>query len=184
MQASSSGFEANQRQVPALTSIWVKTSSRRAQNRRALSAYGTARPAIDYIRCGYIYHGCMSKIGPTVPLTPAVFHVLLALFGRERHGYDIMQQVKSDSRGVVKMAPGTLFGSLDRMIEAGLVAKGNTQDPRRIYYEHPPLRRTTGPTGMLTDSLRLLGTDRPQSRISCAMRCAVPGPQNTFACER
>jgi DNA-binding PadR family transcriptional regulator len=77
----------------------------------------------------------MSKTGPMAPLTPAVFHILLALFGRERHGYDIMQQVNSDSQGVVKMGPGTLYGSLDRMIEAGLVTKGNTQDPRRIYYK-------------------------------------------------
>jgi DNA-binding PadR family transcriptional regulator len=77
----------------------------------------------------------MSKSGPQAPLTPAVFHILLALFGQERHGYDIMQQVKSDSRGAVKMGPGTLYGSLDRMIEAGLVAKGSTRDPRRIYYK-------------------------------------------------
>jgi DNA-binding PadR family transcriptional regulator len=70
-----------------------------------------------------------------VPLTPAVFHILLALFGRERHGYDIMQQVKLDSQGAVKMGPGTLYGSLDRMIEAGLVTRGNTQDTRRIYYK-------------------------------------------------
>jgi DNA-binding PadR family transcriptional regulator len=76
----------------------------------------------------------MSKSGPQVPLTPAVFHILLALVGQERHGYDIMQQVKSDSQGVVKMGPGTLYGSLDRMIEAGLV----TQDPRRIYYKLTP----------------------------------------------
>jgi DNA-binding PadR family transcriptional regulator len=70
-----------------------------------------------------------------VPLTPAVFHILLALFGRERHGYDIMQQVKLDWQSAVKMGPGTLYGSLDRMIEAGLVTKGNTQNPRRIYYK-------------------------------------------------
>jgi DNA-binding MarR family transcriptional regulator len=62
-----------------------------------------------------------------VPLTPAVFHILLALFGKERHGYDIMQQVREVSQGAVKMDPGTLYGSLDRMIEAGLVAKSNTR---------------------------------------------------------
>jgi DNA-binding PadR family transcriptional regulator len=77
----------------------------------------------------------------TVPLTPAVFHILLALFGKERHGYDIMQQVKADSQAAVKMGPGTLYGSLDRMIDAGLVAHGNTQDPRRIYYKLTALGR-------------------------------------------
>src|SRR5258708_38286587 len=71
----------------------------------------------------------MAKSEPQVPLTPAVFHILLALFGQERHGYDIMQQVKTDSQGAVKMGPGTLYGSLDRMITADLVAKSDTRDP-------------------------------------------------------
>jgi len=77
----------------------------------------------------------VGKSKPTGPLTPAVFHILLALYGRERHGYDIMQQVKEDSRGQVNMGPGTLYGSLDRMIAAGLVIESSKQDPRRIYYE-------------------------------------------------
>ena len=84
----------------------------------------------------------MSKSEPLMPLTPAVFHILLALFGKERHGYDIMQQVKKDLGGAVKMGPGTLYGSLDRMIEAGLVARSNTQDPRRIYYRLTALGQT------------------------------------------
>src|SRR5258707_12699146 len=77
----------------------------------------------------------MSKSRPQLPLTPAVFHILLALFGKERHGYDIMQQVKADSGDAVKMGPGTLYGSLDRMIEAGPVANSKTQNPRRIFYK-------------------------------------------------
>jgi DNA-binding PadR family transcriptional regulator len=85
----------------------------------------------------------MSPPRPVVPLTPAVFHILLALFGRERHGYDIMKQVKEDSQGAVRMGPGTLYGSLDRMIEAGLVTKGDTQDPRRIYYKLTALGQAT-----------------------------------------
>jgi DNA-binding PadR family transcriptional regulator len=85
----------------------------------------------------------MSKLEPLLPLTPAVFHILLALFSRERHGYDIMQQVKADSGDTVKMGPGTLYGSLDRMIEAGLVAKGDAQDPRRIYYRLTALGEAT-----------------------------------------
>jgi DNA-binding PadR family transcriptional regulator len=71
----------------------------------------------------------------TQPLTPAVFHILLALSDGERHGYDIMQQVKLDSAGAVKMGPGTLYGSIDRMIAAALVAESNTKDSRRIYYK-------------------------------------------------
>jgi DNA-binding PadR family transcriptional regulator len=85
----------------------------------------------------------MSKPEPPLPLTPAVFHILLALFGKERHGYDIMQQVEADSEDTVKMGPGTLYGSLDRMIEAGLVVRSNTQDPRRIYYRLTALGQAT-----------------------------------------
>lgn len=77
----------------------------------------------------------MSKFSIVRPLTPAVFHILLALHGRERHGYDIMQQVRVDSQDEVKMGPGTLYGSLDRMIVAGLVFRSNLRDPRRIYYK-------------------------------------------------
>src|SRR3984893_9189241 len=85
----------------------------------------------------------MSESGPLVPLTPPVFYILLALFGKERHGYDIMQQVQTDSQGSVKMGPGTLYGSLDRMIEAGLFHEGDTQDPRRIFYRLTALGQTT-----------------------------------------
>jgi DNA-binding PadR family transcriptional regulator len=91
------------------------------------------------------------QICPLVPLTPAVCHILLALFGKERHGYDIMQQVKADSQGAVKMGPGTLYGSLDRRIEAGLVTKGNTRDPRRIYYKLTVL----GPATLRAETERL-----------------------------
>lgn len=93
----------------------------------------------------------MSKSKLSGPLTPAVFHILLALYGRERHGYDIMHQVKEDSRGQVKMGPGTLYGSLDRMIAAGLVIEGNKQDPRRIYYKLTAL----GQTALRAESERL-----------------------------
>lgn len=83
----------------------------------------------------------MSKSSPSGPLTPAVFHILLALHARERHGYDIMQEVTEHSQGAVRMGPGTLYGSLDRMITAGLIVKSNTRDPRRIYYRLTALGR-------------------------------------------
>jgi DNA-binding PadR family transcriptional regulator len=85
----------------------------------------------------------MASSSPRVPLTPAVFHILLALAGQERHGYDIMQQVKADSGGAVAMGPGTLYGSIDRMIAAGLVAQSNTRDPRRIFYRLTALGHST-----------------------------------------
>lgn len=75
------------------------------------------------------------------PLTPAVFHILLALSNGERHGYGIMKQVEADSQGKVTMGPGTLYGSLKRMLEAGLVEESDKRvdpemdDERRIYYQ-------------------------------------------------
>jgi DNA-binding PadR family transcriptional regulator len=74
------------------------------------------------------------------PLTPAVLHILLALSTEERHGYGIMKQVERESRGRVRMGPGTLYGSLGRMMAAGLIRESDKKvdpamdDERRIYY--------------------------------------------------
>jgi DNA-binding PadR family transcriptional regulator len=74
------------------------------------------------------------------PLTPAVLHILLSLSTSERHGYGIMKQVEAESHGKVKMGPGTLYGSLGRMIESGLIAASDKRvdpeldDERRVYY--------------------------------------------------
>lgn len=73
------------------------------------------------------------------PLTPAVLHILIALAHGQAHGYAIMKRVEVDSGGRVKMGPGTLYGSLKRMIDAGLVRDcdppAGADDPRRVYYE-------------------------------------------------
>lgn len=52
----------------------------------------------------------MAATNSIQPLTPAVFHILLALSGDERHGYGIMKQVEVDSQGKVSMGAGTLYG--------------------------------------------------------------------------
>ena len=103
---------------------------------------GAAGPCrgLRYIRHGYILPD-MSKTSATGPLTPAVFHILLALASGPRHGYGIMKQVALDSGGSVSMGPGTLYGSIGRMMDAGLIRDGGTRidpaldDDRRIYYE-------------------------------------------------
>jgi DNA-binding PadR family transcriptional regulator len=80
------------------------------------------------------------KTPADAPLTPAVLHILLALSTEERHGYGIMKQVERESHGKVKMGPGTLYGSLGRMMEAGLIRESHARrdpaldDERRIYY--------------------------------------------------
>lgn len=82
----------------------------------------------------------MSTYKADAPLTPAVLHILLALSSRERHGYGIMKQVETDSHGKVNMGPGTLYGSLGRMMDAGLIRQSDKRvdpeldDERRVYY--------------------------------------------------
>lgn len=82
----------------------------------------------------------MVRFGRNAPLTPAVFHILLALSTKERHGYGIMKQVEADSQGTVRMGPGTLYGSLKRMLDSGLIEESAGKvdpaldDERRIYY--------------------------------------------------
>jgi DNA-binding PadR family transcriptional regulator len=75
-----------------------------------------------------------------LPLTPAVFHVLLALVEGERHGYAIMQEVAESTGGQIKMGPGTLYGTVKRLLEAGLIEESDRRpgpeldDERRRYY--------------------------------------------------
>lgn len=76
-----------------------------------------------------------------IPLSPAVFHILLALADSEKHGYAIMKEVESATEGTVTMGPGTLYGSLKRMLKAGLIVESDERpdpeldDARRRYYE-------------------------------------------------
>ena len=75
-----------------------------------------------------------------LPLTPATFQILMALLDGERHGYAIMQEVAERSEGTVRLGPGTLYGSLKRLLELGLVAESgeradpDSDDERRRYY--------------------------------------------------
>src|SRR5258706_10337474 len=80
-----------------------------------------------------------------LPLPPATFHILLALADGELHGYAIMKGVAARSEGSVRLGPGTLYGSLKRLLKAGLVGGGDERgDPerggegRRYYRLTPP----------------------------------------------
>src|ERR1700678_4384295 len=80
-----------------------------------------------------------------LPLTPPVFHILLALADEERHGYGVMQDVARQTKDALQLGPGTLYGCLKRMLAAGLVEESDERpdpaldDERRRYYRMTPL---------------------------------------------
>lgn len=83
-------------------------------------------------------------IAPASPLSPAVFAILLALAEGDKHGYGIMKDVRTPEGGGISMGPGTLYGTLDRMMRDGLVKEsGVADDERRRYYRLTALGRTT-----------------------------------------
>jgi DNA-binding PadR family transcriptional regulator len=76
-----------------------------------------------------------------LPLTPVVLHILLALGDGERHGYAIAQEIEGTTDGHVRMGPGTLYGSIQRMLISGLIEESSSRRPatgeddaRRRYY--------------------------------------------------
>ena len=75
-----------------------------------------------------------------LPLTPAVLHILLAVADEERHGYGIMREVEARTGGRTRLGPGTLYGSIKRMLAEGLIEESDERpdptmdDQRRRYY--------------------------------------------------
>jgi DNA-binding PadR family transcriptional regulator len=82
-----------------------------------------------------------------LPLPPAFLHILIAIGDGERHGYAIMQAVADRTSGKVRMSPGTLYGSIRRLLDDGLIeevmrrpSRGD-DDERRRYYRVTPFGR-------------------------------------------
>jgi len=72
---------------------------------------------------------------PAAPLTPTVFAILLSLADGDKHGYAIMKDARAPEGGGVRLGPGTLYGSMERMMRDGLVVESDVQDDeRRRYY--------------------------------------------------
>jgi len=75
-----------------------------------------------------------------LPLTPAVFQILLALSDGERHGYAIMREIEASTQGQLRIGPGTLYRSIKQMLAQGLIAEADERpdpaldDERRRYY--------------------------------------------------
>jgi len=82
-----------------------------------------------------------------LPLTPAVLHILLALADGDQHGYAIAQAVEELTGGTVRMGPGTLYGSIGRMVASGLLEESSrprsraADDERRRFYRMTSLGR-------------------------------------------
>jgi DNA-binding PadR family transcriptional regulator len=80
------------------------------------------------------------EVQDLLPLTPAVLHILLALADEERHGYGIMREVEWRTGGQTRLGPGTLYGSIKRMLADGLIEESDERpdpaldDQRRRYY--------------------------------------------------
>jgi len=82
-----------------------------------------------------------------VPLTPAVFHILLSLADGERHGYSIMRDISTHTKGKLRLGPATLYRSIKHLVEDGLIKESDIRpdpaldDERRHYYRLTELGR-------------------------------------------
>jgi DNA-binding PadR family transcriptional regulator len=86
----------------------------------------------------------LSDAGTLLPLPPATFHILMAVADEDRHGYAILQHVEERTGGELRMSAGTLYRSIARMLEQGLILEASRRpakavdDPRRRYYRITP----------------------------------------------
>jgi DNA-binding PadR family transcriptional regulator len=109
-----------------------------------------------------------------LPLKSNWFHILVSLAGCEQHGYGIMQEVLERSDGKVRLWPATLYGSLKRLIQDGLIAESGARpapefdDARRRYYKLTPLghRVLDLESERLRDLVRILEGKRRQEARS------------------
>lgn len=83
----------------------------------------------------------------STPLSPAVFHILLSLAEGERHGYALKREIALRTGGKLKLGPGVLYGSINKLLEQGLIEESDDRpdphldDERRRYYRITPYGR-------------------------------------------
>jgi DNA-binding PadR family transcriptional regulator len=97
-----------------------------------------------------------------LPLPPATFHILVALSAGDLHGYGIIQDVEARTDGALRLSAGTLYRTIQRLLEQGLIVEprrplGSRDDPRRRTYRITPLGTAVAraETGRLTQLVRL-----------------------------
>jgi DNA-binding PadR family transcriptional regulator len=104
----------------------------------------------------------LSEPETLLPLSPVVFAILSALSSGEKHGYGIMKQAALAEGGAVSLGPGTLYGSIDRMIRDALIEEtGLTDDARRRYYRITSF----GHTVLVAEARRLMAALSPLRSI-------------------
>ena len=102
------------------------------------------------MECVIVYmmaHDDDRRAADLLPLSPQVFHILVALAAGDQHGYAIMQDIAHRTGGKLRLSPGTLYGSVKRMLEQGLIVelrpreRPKEDDERRRYYRLTPFGR-------------------------------------------
>lgn len=103
-----------------------------------------------------------ADVEATPPLPAAAFHILLALVVADRHGYGIIQDVEARTNGALRLSPGTLYRTIQRLLEQGLIEEPRQLsraggDPRRRYYRITPAGAAVAraETRRLTELVRL-----------------------------
>ena len=102
--------------------------------------------ASNYVHCGYT-HPVKTEVESLLPLPAATFHILVALADEDRHGYAVIKDVAARTGGTLKLSPGTLYRSVDRMVQQGLIREISSRpakdmdDQRRRYYRITPFGR-------------------------------------------
>jgi DNA-binding PadR family transcriptional regulator len=125
----------------------------------------------SYIHCTYSHYAysmtlMADDIKALLPLQPTTFHILLSLTDEDRHGYAIILEVSRRTQGELKLSAGTLYRSIQRMVELGLITETQTRpaieldDERRRYYRITPLGRAVAEAeaGRLRDLLKMART--------------------------
>jgi len=105
--------------------------------------------SVTYKACGSIFTmASPTNVDDLLPLAVATFHILVAVADQDRHGYAIMQDVAARTNGALKLSPGTLYGSIRRMLDGGLIVelsarqRPDEDDERRRYYRITPFGRS------------------------------------------
>ena len=103
----------------------------------------------------------LAEVQALLPLPPATFHILVAISPEPLHGYAIIQDVAARTHGALRLSAGTLYRSIARMVEQGLIAETTRRrtldDERRRYYRITPFGTAVARAEMkrLTDLVRL-----------------------------